>query len=94
MIYVISYDSILGHYVQRVEMKPDSRFSDVGGPGWSFRLRPKFWADRPTDNNWTNHFVTMAVPGVAGSVDTEYVPVMIYEYIMAPYIWPAEKDEG
>ena len=82
-----------GHYCVKITHYPDPHFSDVGGPGWSFRLRPKFWSERPVDNNWANHFVTLAYPGVAG-VDTEHVPVMVYEYVLAPYIWPAEKDEG
>lgn len=84
---------ILGRYVRRVQVFP-SKHSDVGGPGWSFRLRPRFWADRPSDNNWTHHFVAMATPSVGGTVDIEYVPIMFFEYVMAPYVWPAEKDEG
>ena len=84
---------ILGRYVQRITVYP-SQHSDVGGPGWSFRLRPRFWADRPSDNNWTHHFVAMATPGIGGAIDIEYVPIMFLEYVMAPYVWPAEKDEG
>ena len=90
---VISYGT-LGDYVTTHIQPADVRYSDVGGPGWSFRLQPKFWADRPSDNKWTNHFVVLAAPGVGGSTDTEYVPIMFFEYIMAPYVWPAEKDEG
>ena len=36
----------------------------------------------------------MATPSIGGTVDIEYVPIMFFEYIMAPYVWPAEKDEG
>ena len=83
----------LGRYVKRIAVYP-SQHSDVGGPGWSFRLRPRFWADRPSDNNWTHHFVAMSTRGIGGAPDIEYVPIMFFEYVMAPYVWPAEKDEG
>ena len=46
---VISY-STLGDYVTTHIQPADVRYSDVGGPGWSFRLQPKFWAERPSDN--------------------------------------------